>query len=308
MEFIKNPRILLFGGNGWIGSKVFNLLKNMGYNVEKASSRADDFDSVTQELEQLNSRKNKITHVMSFIGRTHGTYESEIIPTIDYLEKPGKLKENINDNLYAPIILASICKKYNCHFTYLGTGCIFDYDDVHPFWEETNGFKEDDKPNFFGSSYSIVKGYTDRLFHELYNDATLNVRIRMPITSEISPRNFITKITNYKKICSIPNSMTVLDNLLPVLIQYSLDGKTGTVNLCNPGLISHNEILEMYKEIVDSNFEWENFSIDEQNNILPSKRSNNFLDTALLETTNTHNIKPIKEAVRDVLLEMKQNL
>ena len=64
----------------------------------------------------------------------------------------------------------------------------------------------------------------------------------------------------------------------------------------------------MYKEIVDSNFEWENFSIDEQNNILPSKRSNNFLDTALLETTNTHNIKPIKEAVRDVLLEMKQNL
>ena len=308
MEFIKNPRILLFGGNGWIGSKVFNLLKNMGYNVEKTSSRADDFDSVTQELEQLNSRKNKITHVMSFIGRTHGTYESEIIPTIDYLEKPGKLKENINDNLYAPIILASICKKYNCHFTYLGTGCIFDYDDVHPFGEETNGFKEDDKPNFFGSSYSIVKGYTDRLFHELYNDATLNVRIRMPITSEISPRNFITKITNYKKICSIPNSMTVLDYLLPVLIQYSLDGKTGTVNLCNPGLISHNEILEMYKEIVDSNFEWENFSIDEQNNILPSKRSNNFLDTALLETTNTHNIKPIKEAVRDVLLEMKQNL
>lgn len=50
----------------------------MGYDVEKASSRADDFDSVTKELEQLNSSQNKITHVMSFIGRTHGTYESEV--------------------------------------------------------------------------------------------------------------------------------------------------------------------------------------------------------------------------------------
>ena len=79
--------------------------------------------------------------------------------------------------------------------------------------------KEQDKPNFFGSSYSTVKGYTDRLMHELYDDSVLNVRIRMPITSEVNSRNFITKITNYKRVCSIPNSMTVLDNLLPVMIR-----------------------------------------------------------------------------------------
>jgi 3,5-epimerase/4-reductase len=48
---------------------------------------------------------------MSFIGRTHGTYEGNVITTIDYLEKPGKLVENIQDNLYAPLILAAICKK-----------------------------------------------------------------------------------------------------------------------------------------------------------------------------------------------------
>ena len=38
----------------------------------------------------------------------------------------------------------------------------------------------------------------------------LNLRIRMPITGEPNARNFITKITNYEKICSIKNSMTVL--------------------------------------------------------------------------------------------------
>jgi len=297
------PSFLLFGGNGWIGSKVYTLLVGMGYKVTKATSRADDYIGIEKEIKSLEN----ITHVMSFIGRTHGIYNDEKISTIDYLEKPGKLVENIKDNLYAPIVLASICKKIHCHFTYLGTGCIFDYDKEHPFGNETTGFKETDKPNFFGSSYSIVKGYTDRLMHELYNDDILNIRIRMPITSENSPRNFITKITNYKKICSMPNSMTVLDNLLPVVIQYALSNRVGTINLTNPGLISHNEILEMYKEIVDPNFTWDNFSIEDQNEILDSKRSNNCLDTSLLESDKINNIKPIKEAVEEMLIKMKNN-
>jgi 3,5-epimerase/4-reductase len=299
----RKPYFLLYGANGWIGSKVYNLLVSMGINVEKSKCRADDYKSVETEINSLDG----LTHVMSFIGRTHGTYEGETISTIDYLEKPGKLVENIKDNLYGPIVLSSICKKYGKHFTYLGTGCIFDYDDNHLYGNEETGFKESDQPNFFGSSYSIVKGYTDRLMHELYNNDVLNIRIRMPITSEINSRNFITKITNYKKICSIPNSMTVLDNLLPVMIQYALGNKKGTINLTNPGLISHNEILEMYKEIVDPDFTWENFSIDEQNEILASKRSNNCLNTTILELDKVNNIKPIKEAVREILFAMREN-
>ena len=299
-EFNSEPYFLLYGGNGWIGSKVYDLLVSMDLKVVKSKCRADDYKSVEAEISSFEG----LTHVMSFIGRTHGVYEGETISTIDYLEKPGKLVENLKDNLYGPILLSSICKKYGKHFTYLGTGCIFDYDDNHLYGDELTGFKESDQPNFFGSSYSIVKGYTDKLMHELFNEDVLNIRIRMPITSEIISRNFITKITNYKKICSIPNSMTVLDNLLPVMIQYALDERKGTINLTNPGLISHNEILEMYKEIVEPDFTWENFSIDEQNTILASKRSNNCLDTTTLELNN---VKTIKDAVRDVLVCMKEN-
>lgn len=297
--------ILLHGGNGWIGTKVYNLLVSMGIQVIKSSCRADDYDSVEKEICNING----LSHVMSFIGRTHGVYEGQEITTIDYLEKPGKLVENIKDNLYAPLVLSSICKKHGKHFTYLGTGCIFDYDETHLYGNESTGFTEKDKPNFFGSSYSIVKGYTDKLMHELYNKDVLNVRIRMPITSEINNRNFITKITKYQKICSIPNSMTVLDNLLPAMVELALRGHTGTVNLVNPGLISHNEILEMYREIVDNTFVWENFTIEEQNEILDSKRSNNCLDTLLLESISFNNVevKPIKEAVREALFKMKNN-
>ena len=297
------PVILVFGGNGWIGSKVINTLTDLNIKFYKSTCRADDIESVKKEIESIGF----ITHIMSFIGRTHGVYEGEIIGTIDYLEKPGKLVENIRDNLFSPIVLAELCKNKGIHFTYLGTGCIFDYDETHLFGNETTGFDECDLPNFFGSSYSIVKGYTDRLMQNLYNNSTLNVRIRMPITNEINPRNFITKIVNYKKICSIPNSMTVLNELLPIMIEMALNKNVGTVNLTNPGLISHNEILTMYKEIVNPDFTWENFSIDEQNTILASKRSNNCLNTEKITKITNGKVSNINDSVKQILLQMKNN-
>ena len=297
------PKILLFGINGWIGSKVYELLLKGGYDVHASKSRAEDIESIQKEIHEIGN----ITHIMSFIGRTHGVYEGEVIGTIDYLEKPGKLKENITDNLFAPLSLALLCKNQNIHFTYLGTGCIFNYDNEHPYGEEVNGFKEKSLPNFFGSSYSVVKGYTDQLMHLLEN-SVLNLRIRMPITDEVHARNFITKITNYKKVCSIPNSMSVLNELLPIMIDLALKFTVGTVNLTNPGLISHNEILTMYKEIVDPTFEWENFTIEEQDKILASQRSNNFLDTEILEELTNYKVKNIKDSVKDMLVLMKEHV
>jgi 3,5-epimerase/4-reductase len=292
---------LIFGGEGWIGGKVCRHLEQNNVRFYKAQCRADDIEGIKSELVRY---PEAITHVMSFIGRTHGTYEGEKITTIDYLEKPGKLVDNVRDNLFSPLSLALIAKEHGIHFTYLGTGCIFEYDEDHPFGEAINGFSETSKPNFFGSSYSIVKGFTDQLM-QFMSDTTLNVRIRMPITDEFNERNFITKITTYKKVCSINNSMTVLNELIPVMVSMASRGKTGTVNLTNPGLISHNDILEMYRDIVDPNFTWQNFTADEQNEILLSKRSNNFLDTTILEREYPH-VLSIRDSVREMLVLMKQ--
>lgn len=291
-------KVLLYGRNGWIGQKVYDLLIKDNHEVIVGNIRAEDFEGLEEEIKNVQP-----TNIISTIGRTHGTIEGVNYTTIDYLEQKGKLRENIRDNLYSPTILAIISKKYGIHYAYLGTGCIFTYDETHLYEEESNGFTEESRPNFFGSSYSTVKGYTDMIMKMF--DNVLNVRIRMPITDEINPRNFITKITTYKKICSISNSMTVLPELLPIMIDMCDKKVTGTVNLTNPGLISHNEILEMYKEIVDKDFTWENFNIEEQKKILASERSNNFLDTTRLESL--YKVKNIKDSVRDILYKMKEN-
>ena len=72
----------------------------------------------------------------------------------------------------------------------------------------------------------------------------------------------------------MPNSMTVLEDMFPVIMDMMTKNITGTFNMVNKGVITHNEILEMYKKHVDPTFTWENFSVEEQNAILLSKRSN----------------------------------
>ncbi len=307
--------ILIYGGKGWIGNQFCEALNLWQFKHTVSNTRVNTIEDVMNDL----NNNPETTHVISFIGRTHGKINGKTYSTIDYLEQPGKIKDNVRDNLFVPLIIAEACKKYSkmnrfVHYTYLGTGCIFTYDNDHEYEKEENGFKEEDIPNFFGSGYSVVKGTTDKLMKAMNNNTCLNLRIRMPITGKDNPRNFITKITHYKKICSIKNSMTVLPEFIPVIADLMKKQVTGTINLTNPGLISHNEILEMYKQYVDPNFTWKNFTIKEQAEILESERSNNYLDTTRIESLYP-DIKNIKDSVRCILqdyvkknIKIKQNL
>jgi dTDP-4-dehydrorhamnose reductase len=283
----------LFGGHGWIGSQFRQILDAKKVSYEVPEFRMDDMESVQSYL-----KTKKPERVISFIGRTHGGGYS----TIDYLElgRP-QLVENVRDNLFAPVALAILCHTMNIHFTYLGTGCIFQYsenemdrvlaEDMRP---ET-GIFDDALPNFFGSSYSIVKGFTDRLMHLLEKN-TLNLRIRMPITDELDhPRNFICKILKYEKICSIQNSMTVLPDILPIIYKMIKHQKTGTYNMCNPDTISHNDILDLYVEYMDRSYTYNNFSKEDQELVLKAGRSNNYLETSKLESEYT--IPSIHESI-----------
>lgn len=292
-------KFLIYGHKGWIGSMLCRILELQKIDYVKAWSRANNPSDVEKEIGTVSP-----THIFSCIGRTHGTTSTgKSYSTIDYLEEKETLSENIQDNLYSPLVLAILSSKFNIHLSYLGTGCIFEFDESHQ--PHMKGFTENDLPNFFGSSYSTVKGFTDQLLH-LFEDECLNLRIRMPITDQVHARNFITKITTYDRICSMANSMSVLDDLLPIAIDMALNRITGTINLTNPGSISHNEILKMYKEIVNPNFSWKNFSIEEQAAILQSGRSNNYLETTKLQTLYP-SVLPIHKSVENALYRMKND-
>lgn len=293
-------KIVVFGARGWIGQQLVPLLAALPGAPQvlepPADLRADDDAAVSEYLQNTVGPDDR---VVSLIGRTHGPGYT----TIDYLEQPGKLVDNLRDNLFAPVSLACACAKLGVHFTYLGTGCIFSDGGGDEESGARHRYREADLPDFTGSGYSTAKGITDRLMGVLTTTLAapvLNVRIRMPITADLAPRNFITKITTYAKVCSITNSMTVLPTLLPIMADLILRRHVGTINLTNPGGISHDDILTMVRDIVDPGFTWTNFSIAEQDAVLASKRSNNLLDTALLERLYP-DVPNVRDAVRGCL-------
>jgi 3,5-epimerase/4-reductase len=96
----------------------------------------------------------------------------------------------------------------------------------------------------------------------------------MPVSDDLHPRSFVTKITKYERVVDIPNSNTILAALLPCSILLAQHGDTGIYNFTIPGAISHNQILEMYQDIIQPDFTWKNFTLEEQSKILKAGRSN----------------------------------
>ncbi|KAL4427442.1 hypothetical protein ABPG77_000731 [Micractinium sp. CCAP 211/92] len=281
------PVFLIFGKSGWIGGLLGELLKKQGAKFEFATARLEDRAAILADFERV-----KPTHVLNSAGVTGR-------PNVDWCED-HKI-ETIRANVIGTLNLADTCLQKGIHMTNFATGCIFHYDDGKFKQGNGVGFKEEDTPNFTGSYYSKTKAMVEDLLREYPNVLTL--RVRMPIVADLCyPRNFITKIIKYDKVIDIPNSMTVLPELLPLSIEMARRKLTGIMNFTNPGAISHNEILGLYKQYVDEEFTWSNFSVEEQAKVIVAPRSNNLLDTTRIEG-EFPDILPIKESLIKYVFE-----
>ena len=259
-------RVLIFGKSGWIGGLLGELCKAKGISYQYSAHRLEMRESISAEIDSF-----KPTHVFNAAGLTGR-------PNVDWCE--SHKQDVVRVNVMATLSLADLCSLKGVHMTNFATGCIFEYDDEHPMGGKR--FTEDDHANFHKSFYSHTKAIVEELLREI--PGILTLRVRMPICEDLQhPRNFIFKISKYAKVVDVPNSMTVLNEMLPYAIEMARRGLIGIYNFTNPGVVSHNEMLQMYKEYYNQDFTWENFSLEEQAKILKAGRSNNGLDTTKME-------------------------
>lgn len=270
--------VLLWGKDGWLGADIASRLEQAGKKVIRSCVRLEDYASIVKEFDNP-----EITHCVMAAGLTGR-------PNIDWCEDHHH--EVLRVNVIATSLIADMCHRKGIHLTLLATGCIYAYDDSHPIGGP--GFKEDDMPNFAGSYYSKTKIWTEGIVKEF--PTTLVLRIRMPLSDDLHERNFITKITKYAKVINVPNSMTVLHDLVPLIPDMMDKRITGVMNFTNPGVISHNEILDLYKQYIDPNFTYVNFTLDEQDKVLKAGRSNNCLDVSRLLSYYPE-VPPIQESI-----------
>jgi dTDP-4-dehydrorhamnose reductase len=287
-------RFLVFGKNGWIGGMLIEMLTARGCAVKGAESRLENRESVEKEILEF-----RPTHVLNCAGVTGR-------PNVDWCE--DNKQATIRSNVIGTLGLADVCWKHKIHLTNFATGCIYTYDDTHPMGSG-KGFTETDPANFDGSYYSKTKAMTETLLKEY--DNVLTLRLRMPVSDDLHPRNFVTKITKYEFVVNIPNSNSILYDLLPASLLMAEKNVTGIYNFTNPGAISHNEVLALFKKHIKPDFAWKNFSLEEQAKVIKAGRSNCELDTSKLEKKLAElgcKIPEVHQAYENCFIRMAANL
>ncbi len=251
--------IVVYGASGFVGQYITKHLVNEGEFYMSSKTRIHNYEEIKKELKLY-----KPTHVISAAGYSTPN-------NIDFYEKN---KSNLLlVNTAGNIILANICKELDIHLTIIMSGCIYNSSLVNAKGQKYDKiFKDIDEPNFLASYYSSNRVYTESLL-SIYDNLCL-LRIRMPISSTMHPKSLITKLINYRNITNIPNSVTIMDDMIPYISKVLRNKITGKINLVNEGSITNSHILYLYKKNVNRRFEYEVVELEDVEKNQLAKRSN----------------------------------
>ncbi len=259
----KPIKFYILGASGFLGSGAAAYLKSQGHQVFMERLEVADFSALRQKF-----KETKPEVVINFAG-------VRAYPNIDWCE--DHKAETVRVNVGGAINAMQAALEVEAYPIQISSGCIYSGGPEKEFTEE-------DAPNFFGSFYSRMRVVMQAALKEL---PVLQARIRMPLSKFSHPRNLINKITSYSKVISIPNSVTLIEDLWPVLeklaVRQSADRPVGILNLTNEGYLEHVQILEQYKKIVNPNHSYQIISLEElqgKRGITRAERSNCVLSVA----------------------------
>ncbi len=263
----------LIYGAGWIG----NAFKEYLPKSELSGTDITNYQEVKRELEEKRPR-----FVINTAGKTGK-------PNIDWCES-HKL-ETVHANVSGPLVLLRATQEAGVRLVHISSGCIYEGD------KEGAGWTEDDPPNFYGSLYSRTKIWAEEPLREF---SVLILRIRMPFDDKPHSRNLITKLTQYPSVIAVPNSITYLPDFLraaEVLMQKEADG---VYHIVNPEPVTHSEILDLYREIVDPSYAYSVISLDDLLAKVRAPRSNCVLSAKKAQEAGV-SLLPTREALRKAM-------
>ena len=260
-------KIITYGHHGWIGQYINSCITDT--TIIAGTARIDNYEQVRQEIEAAN-----VTHVILATGRRH----DKVVSDIDYLELPGKIDDNIRDNLYGPAIIALICYELDIHLTYISDGAIYDSTERNRVWAEK------DKPNGCNSSFYQCIKYTDQIMTKYSN--VLVLRLSFPVLSDINdPRNNYKKLLDYNVVLNNQMSITVLPCFKDVINVLIKNEVVGVFNMVNSGTISQFQLRNLATDITNtkartvSNIELANYVVsDRPSPILSNQKLMDLLD------------------------------
>jgi dTDP-4-dehydrorhamnose reductase len=273
-------KICIFGP-GFLGTRLAQQIPGA------VLSRVDITDLKTTEQELRVLRPDA---VINAAGKT-GT------PNVDWCET--NQQATYESNVVGALQLASVCAKFDIYLLHLASGCIF-----YGPSPIAGGWREEDAANPV-SFYSRSKYSADLMLSRLPNVGI--ARLRMPIDNIPGPRNLITKLSSYAKVADVANSVTIVEDLVQAVNKLAERRAEGVFHVVNPGVMRHQQIIELYRELVDPSHRCEMIPEETLLNsgLIVKQRSTCILSSERLAALGI-SLRPIDEALRVTMLQYKK--
>ncbi len=153
-------------------------------------------------------------------------------------------------NVKVPVTVESVCKSLDINFIHISSGCIYEgYD---------KNFTEEDTPNFgiyeqHSSFYSKTKHISELMLDVNFTNI---IRIRMPIESELTDKNLITKLLKYDNIIDYANSKTDMLVLCEFIDTVINNFKAGIYNAVHSNALTTRQVIKVLKDNGVENEDW----------------------------------------------------
>lgn len=280
-------KILVFG-KGQLGNFYTDYFNNKTkHEAVLVGSDVTNIDAVKKVI-----KKEKPTVVINTAGKTN----------LEWI-KDHKL-EAFNVNVLGANNVAEICSEKDIYYIFLSSGCIFESKDEHDVKTETS------KPSP-QAYYSWTKVWADQIipWGKKENFKYMILRLRQPVSSEISNKNMLIKLLTFTQYIDTPNTGTVIEDLMEWTQELMEKRFVGVINAANEGWSTPYKIAKLLKQHVLPELEISLMTKEELNAKTPEKRVDTILDVTLLKSTLTKSsVEHYEKRLEYIIKDLSKNI
>jgi dTDP-4-dehydrorhamnose reductase len=267
--------IVLLGSSGYVGGEFIRQLESRSLPyVRIRRSECDLYqpEFLARKLEELGA--DFLINCAGYTGK----------PNVDACELHRS--ECLSANAVMPGKIAEACELADISWGHVSSGCIFTGSKP-----DGSGFVETDMPNFsFRTDNCSFYSGTKALGEELLSDRPKCFiwRLRIPFDHRDTPRNYLSKVLNYKTLLSATNSLSHLGDFVNACLECWLRRvPSGTYNVVNSGRVTTQRVTELLQEYLVPLRRFEFFRDESEFMQLAAKtpRSNCVLDNGKILAT-----------------------
>lgn len=271
-------RVLITGGTGYLGSIFRDYLeRGLGLPSVRAPGSAE-LDVTDEEAVRYELRRSWPQVIL------HLAAKAETDACEDHYEEARRV--NVDGTMN--VVHAGLSEgAFVVHFS---SACL--YPDNRRAYAE-------DGPLDALCRYSQTKLLAEQALAPLIG-RVLIVRMRQPFSNHTHPRNLLEKLMRYTEFIDEANSMSHVEECLPVVWALVERGVRGPINLTNPGATTPWRIAELIRKHRMPEKEIRKITYEELLKRVRAVRVNSLVDCSRLEGLG-YRLRPVEEAVVDCL-------